>query len=735
MPPFTLLVVAPRRGRPPADRRPARAAPAQVDMRVATVERRRSSPWRRARHDAVAARRRARRRRRPSAALLEEDPRAQVILLGDPSGAEAVRAARASPGRSTTCPRTGLDADDARARRPLRRRSPALGRAARARRAARRADRAAEPHALPRPARAVAAAGAPAGPGQRRARCSSSTSTASRSSTTRSATRPATGCCRRSRSRLDAALRPGRHRRPHRRRRVHRAARGRHRPARGDRRRRARARDAGRAVPRSPGASCSSPARSASRSAAPDADPEAAHPRRRRRDVPRQGRGQGAPRGVRRRACTARCSSAWTSRPTCGGRSSARPCRSSSSPIVRTAHGARSRASRRSAAGRSSRTSSSTMAEETGLIVPLGRFVLREAARRAARVGRPGLGQRLRAPARRSRLRRLGRGGAAGGRAPGAEPAAGGDGVRDVAGSRGRPCGRCATCATGSASRAHLDDFGTGASSLRFLHRFPGGALKIDPGLVIDMLDRRRRPHEIVKAVVGLAHALGMEVVGEGVETAAHLRAARRALGCESVQGFHLSPPLTGRGRRTAHGARAAEPGSAALRSRWASGSALGVADVVRDPLALEAALVLAALLVLGRRAAAPAEWAPSSSRARRGRMRSSTVWPSPSRSLGCRDVGELVALVVGDRARGRPCRGRASRPAPDGRSPRPAPSRRSAAPCAPCARRPRRGSRAVRRRSGARRRQPRGVSAAHARPACGEQWRACAAAARAARG
>ena len=90
---------------------------------------------------------------------------------------------------------------------------------------------------------------------------------------------------------------------------------------------------------------------------------------------------------------------------------------------------------------------------------------------------------------------------------------------------------------------AHLDDFGTGASSLRFLHRFPGDALKIDRSLVIDMLTDTGS-NEIVKAIVGLAHNLGMDVVGEGVESAEHLERLR-LLGCELAQGFHLSAPLT----------------------------------------------------------------------------------------------------------------------------------------------------------------------------------------------
>ena len=112
---------------------------------------------------------------------------------------------------------------------------------------------------------------------------------------------------------------------------------------------------------------------------------------------------------------------------------------------------------------------------------------------------------------------------------------------------------------------AHLDDFGTGASSLRFLHRFPGDALKIDHGLVIDMLTDAGS-HEIVKAIVALAHNLGMEVVGEGVESAEHL-AGLRALGAELAQGFHLSAPLTAvAAARLLQAPRAAEPDPAAAR-------------------------------------------------------------------------------------------------------------------------------------------------------------------------
>ena len=77
---------------------------------------------------------------------------------------------------------------------------------------------------------------------------------------------------------------------------------------------------------------------------------------------------------------------------------------------------------------------------------------------------------------------------------------------------------------------------------------------------------------EIVKAIVGLAHNLGMEVVGEGVETAAHLEALA-ALGCELAQGFHLSAAAHGGGGRApAAGGAAAppdrRPGDAAAAGR-----------------------------------------------------------------------------------------------------------------------------------------------------------------------
>jgi diguanylate cyclase (GGDEF)-like protein/PAS domain S-box-containing protein len=90
--------------------------------------------------------------------------------------------------------------------------------------------------------------------------------------------------------------------------------------------------------------------------------------------------------------------------------------------------------------------------------------------------------------------------------------------------------------------RSHIDDFGTGASSLRLLHGFPGDAVKIHRALVIGM-GREAGAFEIVKALVDLAHNLGLGVIAEGVETAAQLEHLK-LLGCEFAQGFHVSAPL-----------------------------------------------------------------------------------------------------------------------------------------------------------------------------------------------
>jgi EAL domain-containing protein (putative c-di-GMP-specific phosphodiesterase class I) len=87
-----------------------------------------------------------------------------------------------------------------------------------------------------------------------------------------------------------------------------------------------------------------------------------------------------------------------------------------------------------------------------------------------------------------------------------------------------------------------LDDFGKGYSSLSYLHRFPIDRVKIDRAF-IGGLPESRAALAIVSAVVSFARALDMEVVAEGVETQAHVDALL-GLGCEYAQGFFFHRPL-----------------------------------------------------------------------------------------------------------------------------------------------------------------------------------------------
>ena len=90
--------------------------------------------------------------------------------------------------------------------------------------------------------------------------------------------------------------------------------------------------------------------------------------------------------------------------------------------------------------------------------------------------------------------------------------------------------------------RLSIDDFGTGYSSLSYLQRFPLDQLKIDRSFIgeITTVDS---PAPIVKAVISLAHDLGLSVVAEGVETEAQLQRVR-SWGCEEFQGFLYSRPI-----------------------------------------------------------------------------------------------------------------------------------------------------------------------------------------------
>lgn len=89
--------------------------------------------------------------------------------------------------------------------------------------------------------------------------------------------------------------------------------------------------------------------------------------------------------------------------------------------------------------------------------------------------------------------------------------------------------------------RFSMDDFGTGYSSLSYLHRFPLDTLKIDRSFVSQM--RPDAKNEIVNTILSLAGGLSLSVVAEGVETPAQLENLR-AMGCGFAQGFFFSKPL-----------------------------------------------------------------------------------------------------------------------------------------------------------------------------------------------
>jgi diguanylate cyclase (GGDEF)-like protein/PAS domain S-box-containing protein len=88
----------------------------------------------------------------------------------------------------------------------------------------------------------------------------------------------------------------------------------------------------------------------------------------------------------------------------------------------------------------------------------------------------------------------------------------------------------------------HLDDFGTGYSSLAALHQFPVDALKIDRSFVAS-IDSGSGSDVIVRSTIALAHSLGLRVIAEGIEHKQQLQRLR-TLGCEYGQGYLFSPPV-----------------------------------------------------------------------------------------------------------------------------------------------------------------------------------------------
>ena len=109
-----------------------------------------------------------------------------------------------------------------------------------------------------------------------------------------------------------------------------------------------------------------------------------------------------------------------------------------------------------------------------------------------------------------------------------------------------------------------IDDFGTGYSSLSYLRRMPARQLKIDRSFVND-LESSVDARAVVHAVLSVAHALGLRVVAEGVETAAQ-RDILGELGCDELQGYLFARPLAaGQVLDWVAARQAARPAEAAL--------------------------------------------------------------------------------------------------------------------------------------------------------------------------
>jgi EAL domain-containing protein (putative c-di-GMP-specific phosphodiesterase class I) len=187
-------------------------------------------------------------------------------------------------------------------------------------------------------------------------------------------------------------------------------------------------------------------------------------------------------------------------------------------------------------------------AEETGLIVELGRWVLREACGAAARWragvdGAAGLCLSVNVSPRQL------------------EDAAFVDDVRQALADSGLEPGALTLEITESVVaerglevlvvleavkelgiRLALDDFGTGYSSLSLLQELPVDALKIDRSFV-ESIEAGPDRAALVRAIVELGRALELAAVAEGIETAGQAAALQRA-GCRVGQGFYFSPPL-----------------------------------------------------------------------------------------------------------------------------------------------------------------------------------------------